>query len=157
MFVLRRCSRSSLTRLLFFFEQISSSSSTAAPVNTGVKIPTCKFSMREKFLTSPADLYRVFLNQEVSFTRLSAVSDVVQFNKCSLYSHRRYSWENRSTNTKVWLRLSDWSLSFVNLQMVQAFTHAPAMVEGERGGKFRLLEGNVFGEFTELVRLTFNL
>ncbi|KAM8833935.1 activator of 90 kDa heat shock protein ATPase homolog 1-like [Synchiropus splendidus] len=80
--------------------QISSSGGTAAPVNTGVKIPTCKFSMREKFLTSPADLYRVFLNQE----------------------------------------------------MVQAFTHAAATVEGEKGGKFRLLDGNVFGEFTELVR-----
>ncbi|XP_068574100.1 activator of 90 kDa heat shock protein ATPase homolog 1b [Cebidichthys violaceus] len=79
--------------------RISSSSSTAAPANTGVKIPTCKFSMREKFLTSPADLYRVFLNQE----------------------------------------------------MTQAFTHAPATVDGEKGGKFRLLEGNVFGEFTELV------
>uniref|UniRef100_A0A8C2XE39 Activator of 90 kDa heat shock protein ATPase homolog 1 n=1 Tax=Cyclopterus lumpus TaxID=8103 RepID=A0A8C2XE39_CYCLU len=80
--------------------QISSSSSgSSAPVNTGVKIPTCKFSMREKFLTSPADLYRVFLNQE----------------------------------------------------MTQAFTHAPATVDGEKGGKFRLLEGNVFGEFTELV------
>lgn len=36
--------------------------------------------------------------------------------------------------------------------MVQAFTHAPAMVDGQRGGKFRLLDGNVFGEFTELVR-----
>ncbi|TKS87187.1 Activator of 90 kDa heat shock protein ATPase -like protein 1 [Collichthys lucidus] len=79
--------------------QISSSSSTSAPVNTGVKIPTCKFSMREKFLTSPADLYRVFLHQE----------------------------------------------------MVQAFTHAPATVDAEKGGKFRLLDGNVFGEFTELV------
>nr|XP_057932705.1 activator of 90 kDa heat shock protein ATPase homolog 1b isoform X2 [Doryrhamphus excisus]XP_057932706.1 activator of 90 kDa heat shock protein ATPase homolog 1b isoform X2 [Doryrhamphus excisus]XP_057932707.1 activator of 90 kDa heat shock protein ATPase homolog 1b isoform X2 [Doryrhamphus excisus]XP_057932708.1 activator of 90 kDa heat shock protein ATPase homolog 1b isoform X2 [Doryrhamphus excisus] len=79
--------------------QISSSSSTAAPVNTGVKIPTCKFSMRETFLTSPADLYRVFVNQE----------------------------------------------------MTQAFTHAVATVDGERGGKFRLLDGIVFGEFTELV------
>ncbi|XP_041827096.1 activator of 90 kDa heat shock protein ATPase homolog 1a [Melanotaenia boesemani] len=79
--------------------QISSKSSTAAPINTGVKIPTCKFSMRDTFLTSPADLYRVFLNQD----------------------------------------------------MVQAFTHGSATVEGERGGKFRLLEGNVFGEFTELV------
>lgn len=35
------------------------------PPNTGVKIPTCKFSMRETFLTSPAELYRVFLNQEM--------------------------------------------------------------------------------------------
>ncbi|XP_068456415.1 activator of 90 kDa heat shock protein ATPase homolog 1b isoform X2 [Clinocottus analis] len=77
----------------------SSGSSSSAPVNTGVKIPTCKFSMKEKFLTSPADLYRVFLNQE----------------------------------------------------MTTAFTHAPATVDGEKGGKFRLLEGNVFGEFTELV------
>ncbi|KAG8013087.1 Activator of 90 kDa heat shock protein ATPase-like protein 1 [Nibea albiflora] len=96
-----RACTSFLTSLFFFFfvGQISSSSSTSAPVNTGVKIPTCKFSMREKFLTSPADLYRVFLNQE----------------------------------------------------MVQAFTHAPATVDGEKGGKFRLLDGNVFGEFTELV------
>lgn len=39
--------------------------------------------------------------------------------------------------------------------MVQAFTRSPATVDGERGGKFRLLEGNVFGEFTELVRLAF--
>lgn len=38
--------------------------------------------------------------------------------------------------------------------MVQAFTHAPATVDGERGGKFRLLDGNVFGEFTELVSPT---
>lgn len=48
-------------------------------------------------------------------------------------------------------------MSFIHLQMVQAFTHAPATVDGERGGKFRLLDGNVFGEFTELVRLTFSL
>lgn len=79
--------------------QISSSSSTSAPVNTGVRLPTCKFSMREKFLTSPADLFRVFLNQE----------------------------------------------------MVQAFTRAPATVDGQRGGRFRLLEGNIFGEFIELI------
>lgn len=69
-------------------EQISSSSSTAAPVNTGVKIPTCKFSMKEKFLTSPADLFEVFLNQEVSFSRRSAVFDstVVQVLKRILIS-----------------------------------------------------------------------
>ncbi|CAL8283130.1 unnamed protein product [Lota lota] len=76
-----------------------SSGSTDPPPNTGVKIPTCKFSMRETFLTSPTELYRVFLNQE----------------------------------------------------MVQAFTHAPATVEAEKGGRFRLLDGNVVGEFTELV------
>ncbi|KAJ7988818.1 hypothetical protein DPEC_G00313140 [Dallia pectoralis] len=79
--------------------QIGSSSSVPQP-NTGVKIPTCKFSLTETFLTSPEELYRVFLNQE----------------------------------------------------MVQAFTHAPAIVEPERGGRFRLLDGNVLGEFQELVR-----
>ncbi len=56
-------------------KQISSQSSIAAPINTGVKIPTCKFSMKEIFLTSPADLYRVFLNQEVSFIWKPAVFD----------------------------------------------------------------------------------
>ncbi|XP_077587618.1 activator of 90 kDa heat shock protein ATPase homolog 1b [Stigmatopora nigra] len=81
--------------------RISSSSRTAAPpVNPGVKIPTCKFSLTETFITSPEDLYRVFVNQE----------------------------------------------------MTQAFTHAPATVDGEKGGRFQLLGGNVLGEFTELVQ-----
>ncbi|XP_034015357.1 activator of 90 kDa heat shock protein ATPase homolog 1b [Thalassophryne amazonica] len=79
--------------------QISSSSSTVTPVNTGVKIPTCKFCMNETFLTSPFELYRVFVNQE----------------------------------------------------MVQAFTQAPATVDGDKGGRFRLFNGNIFGEFIELV------
>lgn len=35
--------------------------------------------------------------------------------------------------------------------MVQAFTRTGAMVDPERGGKFRLLDGNVNGEFQELV------
>ncbi|KAI1895406.1 hypothetical protein AGOR_G00105960 [Albula goreensis] len=76
-----------------------SSGSCAAPPNTGVKIPTCKFSLKETFLTSPEELYRVFVNQE----------------------------------------------------MMQAFTHAAATVNAEKGGRFRLLEGNVYGEFQELV------
>ncbi|XP_062863676.1 activator of 90 kDa heat shock protein ATPase homolog 1b isoform X2 [Trichomycterus rosablanca] len=75
------------------------SSGTAPPPCTGVKIPTCKFSLTDTFLTSPDELYRVFLKQE----------------------------------------------------MVQAFTHTAAVVEPEKGGKFRLLDGNVFGEFQELV------
>lgn len=78
--------------------QTSSGSATPA-ANTGVKIPTCKFSLREKFLTSPAELYRVFLNQD----------------------------------------------------MTQAFTHASATVKAEKGGRFSLLDGNVLGEFQELV------
>lgn len=41
---------------------------------------------------------------------------------------------------------------FNHLQMVQAFTKASASVDGTRGGKFRLLDGNVVGVFTELVR-----
>lgn len=75
------------------------SCSAAPPPNTGVKIPTCKFSLKDTFLTSPEDLYRVFLNQD----------------------------------------------------MVQAFTRSGAVVEAEKGGKFRLLDGNVNGVFQELV------
>ncbi|KAM3919103.1 activator of 90 kDa heat shock protein ATPase homolog 1 isoform 2-T2 [Leptodactylus fuscus] len=66
--------------------------------NTGVKIPTCKVSMKETFLTSPEELYRVLTTQE----------------------------------------------------LVQGFTHAPATVTAEKGGKFQLLGGNVSGEFIEL-------
>ncbi|KAI5615164.1 AHA1, activator of heat shock protein ATPase-like 1a isoform X1, partial [Silurus asotus] len=40
---------------------------------------------------------------------------------------------------------------FLNQEMVQAFTHLAACVDGVRGGQFRLLEGNVHGEFGELV------
>ncbi|KAF7484053.1 Hypothetical predicted protein [Marmota monax] len=69
----------------------------AKPV--GVKIPTCKITLRETFLTSPEELYRVFTTQE----------------------------------------------------LVQAFTHAPAMLEADRGGKFHMVDGNVSGEFTDLV------
>lgn len=79
--------------------QINSSGSSAPTTNTGVKIPTCKFSIKDTFLTSPGELFRVFINQE----------------------------------------------------MIQAFTHAQATVNAEKGGKFRLLDGNVLGEFTELV------
>ncbi|XP_067099222.1 activator of 90 kDa heat shock protein ATPase homolog 1-like [Osmerus mordax] len=78
--------------------QIGTSSSTPS-AHAGVKIPTCKFSLKETFLTSPQELYRVFLNQE----------------------------------------------------MVQAFTHAAAIVEAEKGGRFRMLDGNVIGEFQDLV------
>ncbi|XP_028914666.1 activator of 90 kDa heat shock protein ATPase homolog 1 [Ornithorhynchus anatinus] len=67
--------------------------------SVGVKIPTCKISLKDSFLTSPEELYRVFLTQE----------------------------------------------------MVQAFTHAPATLEADKGGKFHLLDGNVSGEFIELV------
>ncbi|XP_063040039.1 activator of 90 kDa heat shock protein ATPase homolog 1-like [Engraulis encrasicolus] len=77
---------------------IGSNCSTPA-ANTGVKIPTCKFTIKDTFMTSPEDLFRVFLNQE----------------------------------------------------MVQAFTHSAAMVQPDKGGKFRLMDGNVMGEFLELV------
>nr|XP_030687753.1 activator of 90 kDa heat shock protein ATPase homolog 1 isoform X3 [Globicephala melas] len=72
------------------------SKTQARPV--GVKIPTCKITLRETFLTSPEELYRVFTTQE----------------------------------------------------LVQAFTHAPAMLEADKGGKFHLVDGNVSGEFTDL-------
>ena len=42
-------------------------------------------------------------------------------------------------------------LLFFFLQLVQAFTHAPAMLEADKGGKFHLVDGNVSGEFTDLV------
>ncbi|XP_048830730.1 activator of 90 kDa heat shock protein ATPase homolog 1a [Brienomyrus brachyistius] len=73
--------------------------SSAAASSAGVKIPTCKVSLKDTFLTSAEELYRVFINQE----------------------------------------------------LVQAFTHAAAVVDGEKGGKFRLLDGNILGEFQELV------
>ncbi|XP_053553340.1 activator of 90 kDa heat shock protein ATPase homolog 1 [Bombina bombina] len=66
--------------------------------STGVKIPTCKITLKETFLTSPEELYNVFIRQE----------------------------------------------------LVQGFTHAPASVKPEKGGKFQLLGGNVSGEFVEL-------
>lgn len=44
----------------------------------------------------------------------------------------------------------------VNKQMVQAFTRGSATVDGEKGGKFRLLDGNILGEFTELVSLIYD-
>ncbi|XP_075470791.1 activator of 90 kDa heat shock protein ATPase homolog 1 isoform X2 [Ascaphus truei] len=64
----------------------------------GVTIPTCKVTLKETFLTSPEELYRVFTRQE----------------------------------------------------LVQGFTHAPASLVPEKGGKFQLLGGNVSGEFLEL-------
>lgn len=80
--------------------QISSSVNPSATASSsGVKIPTCKFSLKERFLTSADELYRTFINQE----------------------------------------------------MVQVFTHSAAVVEGYKGGKFQLLDGNVNGEFQDLV------
>lgn len=38
-----------------------------------------------------------------------------------------------------------------SLQLVQAFTHAPAALEADKGGKFHMVDGNVTGEFTDLV------
>uniref|UniRef100_A0A2D4KWA7 Activator of Hsp90 ATPase homologue 1/2-like C-terminal domain-containing protein n=2 Tax=Micrurus TaxID=8634 RepID=A0A2D4KWA7_9SAUR len=78
-------------------EQVAGNSSASKSV--GVKIPTCKINLKDIFLTSPEDLYRVFITQE----------------------------------------------------MVQAFTHSPAVVEADKGGKFQLLNGSVTGEFIELV------
>ncbi|XP_072349672.1 activator of 90 kDa heat shock protein ATPase homolog 1b isoform X1 [Scyliorhinus torazame] len=65
----------------------------------GGKIPTCKINLKDHFMTSPEELYRIFTTQE----------------------------------------------------LIQAFTHAPAVVEATKGGKFQLLDGNVNGEFLELV------
>lgn len=40
---------------------------------------------------------------------------------------------------------------FTTQELVQAFTHAPAALEADRGGKFHMVDGNVTGEFTDLV------
>ncbi|XP_036286249.1 activator of 90 kDa heat shock protein ATPase homolog 1 isoform X2 [Pipistrellus kuhlii] len=80
-----------------------SSKTQTTPV--GVKIPTCKITLRDTFLTSPEELYRVLTTQE----------------------------------------------------LVQAFTHAPAMLEADKGGKFHLVDGNVTGEFTDLDTLPSSL
>ncbi|CAK6983007.1 activator of 90 kDa heat shock protein ATPase homolog 1-like [Scomber scombrus] len=41
--------------------------------------------------------------------------------------------------------------TFINQELVQVFTRSAAMVDGRHGGKFRLLDGSVSGEFTQLV------
>uniref|UniRef100_A0A8C0I2G4 Activator of 90 kDa heat shock protein ATPase homolog 1 n=1 Tax=Balaenoptera musculus TaxID=9771 RepID=A0A8C0I2G4_BALMU len=39
---------------------------------------------------------------------------------------------------------------FTTQELVRAFTHAPAMLEADKGGKFHLVDGNVSGELTDL-------
>ncbi|XP_076612712.1 activator of 90 kDa heat shock protein ATPase homolog 1-like [Chaetodon auriga] len=41
--------------------------------------------------------------------------------------------------------------TFINQEFVQVFTRSAAAVDGRRGGRFQLLDGNVSGEFTQLV------
>lgn len=53
-----------MSNVSFVLFQIGSNCSKPS-ANTGVKIPTCKFRIRDIFTTSPGELYRVFLNQEV--------------------------------------------------------------------------------------------
>lgn len=53
---------------LWMLLQISSAprcSSSPAPHATGVRISTCSFNLKETFQTSPDELYRTFINQEV--------------------------------------------------------------------------------------------
>lgn len=51
--------------LLFFQSAASSSTAASQSKSVGVKIPTCKISLKDTFLTSPEELYRVFVTQEV--------------------------------------------------------------------------------------------
>ncbi|XP_061551645.1 activator of 90 kDa heat shock protein ATPase homolog 1-like isoform X2 [Phycodurus eques] len=78
----------------------SSSSSSAAAVNTGVKIPTCKFTMTEMFLTSPADLYKVFVNQEV---RDQKIVMKWRYNNwpCEHYATVTLTFVDRSSETEL--------------------------------------------------------
>ncbi|XP_036942839.1 activator of 90 kDa heat shock protein ATPase homolog 1-like [Acanthopagrus latus] len=41
--------------------------------------------------------------------------------------------------------------TFINQEFVQVFTRSAALVDGRCGGRFQLLDGNVSGEFTQLV------
>ncbi|CAL8392208.1 activator of 90 kDa heat shock protein ATPase homolog 1 [Gadus morhua] len=41
--------------------------------------------------------------------------------------------------------------TFINQEFVQVFTLSAAQVDGCRGGKFQMLDGNVNGEFSELI------
>lgn len=52
--------------LLFCQTAASSSTATAQSKSIGVKIPTCKIILKDTFLTSPEELYRVFVTQEVT-------------------------------------------------------------------------------------------
>ncbi|KAK7804363.1 hypothetical protein U0070_007921 [Myodes glareolus] len=40
---------------------------------------------------------------------------------------------------------------FITSELVQAFPHAPATLEADKGGTLRMVDGNVTGEFTDLV------
>uniref|UniRef100_A0A3Q3WXS8 Activator of Hsp90 ATPase homologue 1/2-like C-terminal domain-containing protein n=1 Tax=Mola mola TaxID=94237 RepID=A0A3Q3WXS8_MOLML len=40
------------------------------PQTTGVRISTCSFNLQETFQTSPDELYRTFINQEVPDQRI---------------------------------------------------------------------------------------
>jgi len=42
-------------------------------------------------------------------------------------------------------------VTFLKQEFVQVFTRSDAVVDGCRGGKFQMMNGNVHGEFTELV------
>ncbi|XP_037605910.1 activator of 90 kDa heat shock protein ATPase homolog 1-like [Sebastes umbrosus] len=41
--------------------------------------------------------------------------------------------------------------TFISQEFVQVFTRSAAVVDGRRGGRFQMLDGNVSGEFTQLV------
>lgn len=41
---------------------------------------------------------------------------------------------------------------YLSVQLVQVFTRSAAVVDGRHGGRFQMLDGNVSGEFTHLVR-----
>ncbi|XP_042301221.1 activator of 90 kDa heat shock protein ATPase homolog 1 [Sceloporus undulatus] len=54
--------------------------------SVGVKIPTCKITLKDTFLTSPDELYRVFITQEMvqAFTHCSAVVEADKGGKFQL-------------------------------------------------------------------------
>lgn len=56
--------------------------------------------------------------------------------------------------SRMWCsRVMEYSSNCLSLQLVQAFTRCAAVVDGRRGGRFQLLEGNISGCFTRLLSL----
>lgn len=121
------------------FQQISpapSAPSSPAPKAAGVYIPTSSFTVQEAFQTSPDELYITFIQQEVpkqpQLAQMKAAVTLAAFLLC---------------------RVLEYLGNRLSLQLVQAFTRSAAMVDGRRGGRFQLLEGNISGCFTQLVSL----
>ncbi|KAM6335791.1 activator of 90 kDa heat shock protein ATPase homolog 1 isoform 2-T2 [Podargus strigoides] len=82
----------------------SSSTATSQSKSIGVKIPTCKISLKDTFLTSPEELYRVFITQELR----GLMTDRSQFQ----IAVSTYLWSKLSPTHKLpWRLIKEASFS----------------------------------------------